>query len=50
MKTNDKDYHSVEKRAADRRETVDRRCTIRFSDMLGRRTGIERRLPTNKQG
>ena len=30
---------------ADRRELNDRRVTTRFSDELGRRSGIERRLP-----
>ena len=34
-----------ERRLFDRRELVDRRDTTRFSDVLGRRSGVERRLP-----
>ena len=41
---NKKDTKS-ERRVAERREVLDRRDTTRFSDVLGRRSGIERRLP-----
>ena len=33
-----------ERRAKDRRVDTDRRIIIRFGDVLGRRTGVERRL------
>ena len=33
-----------ERRAKDRRVYVDRRTIVRFGDVLGRRTGVERRL------
>ena len=35
----------TERRVAERRELSDRRNTTRFSDVLGRRSGVERRLP-----
>jgi len=35
-----------ERRVAERRGMVDRRNITRFSDVLGRRSGVERRLPT----
>ena len=38
-------YNGPERRADDRRERSDRRDTIRFSDVLGRRSGVDRRLP-----
>ncbi len=44
-------YNAPERQVANRRELVerreltDRRDTTRFSDVLGRRSGIERRLP-----
>ena len=41
---NKKDTES-ERRVAERREVLDRRATTRFSDVLGRRSGVERRLP-----
>jgi hypothetical protein len=44
MRTDNK-YNGPEKRGFDRRKVVDRRATTRFSDVLGRRSGVERRLP-----
>ncbi len=41
----DNKYNGPEKRGVDRRVVVDRRTTTRFSDVLGRRSGVERRLP-----
>ena len=39
-------YNGSERRVNDRRESDDRRGTTRFSDILGRRSGVDRRLPT----
>ena len=44
MRTDNK-YNGPEKRVFVRRVVVDRRATTRFSDVLGRRSGVERRLP-----
>ncbi len=38
-------YNGSERRVSDRRERDDRRNTTRFSDVLGRRSGVDRRLP-----
>ena len=38
-------YNGPERRVNDRREMDDRRDTARFSDILGRRSGVDRRLP-----
>ena len=38
-------YNGPERRISDRREKEDRRGTTRFSDILGRRSGVDRRLP-----
>ena len=44
-------YNTPERQVADRREFVDRRVVAdrrditRFSDVLGRRSGVNRRLP-----
>ncbi len=38
-------YNGPERRAVDRRLQEDRRATTRFSDILGRRSGVDRRLP-----
>lgn len=38
-------YNGPERRVNDRRENDDRRGTTRFSDILGRRSGVDRRLP-----
>jgi len=45
MGTDNNKYNGPERRLADRRERDDRRTTTRFSDILGRRSGVERRLP-----
>ncbi len=45
MRTDNNKYNGPEKRDFVRRVVVDRRATTRFSDVLGRRSGIERRLP-----
>ena len=45
MRTDNNKYNGPEKRGVDRRKLVDRRATTRFSDVLGRRSGVERRLP-----
>ena len=42
---NNKKHAEPERRVAERREMLDRRGTTRFSDVLGRRSGVERRLP-----
>lgn len=44
-KDNKNDYD--EKRISERRTIVDRRRAVRFSDALGRRSGIDRRLSIN---
>ena len=45
MGTDNNNYNGSCRRVAERREMVDRRNTTRFSDVLGRRSGVERRLP-----
>jgi hypothetical protein len=45
MGTDNNYYNGPERRIADRRVMADRRDTTRFSDILGRRSGVERRLP-----
>ena len=51
MGTDNNKYNTPERQVTNRRELVerrkltDRRDTTRFSDVLGRRSGIERRLP-----
>jgi len=42
---NNNNYNGPERRVNDRRERDDRRGTTRFSDVLGRRSGVDRRLP-----
>ena len=42
---NNNNYIGSERRKSERRVMADRRGTTRFSDALGRRSGIERRLP-----
>jgi len=42
---NNNKYTGPDRRAVDRREMSDRRGTTRFSDVLGRRSGVDRRLP-----
>ena len=43
---NNNKNNGPERRVNDRRLSADRRGTTRFSDILGRRAGVERRLPT----
>ncbi|MCK4704002.1 MAG: hypothetical protein KAT90_00860 [Gammaproteobacteria bacterium] len=45
MGTDNNKYNGPERRVGDRREMTDRRGTTRFSDLLGRRSGVDRRLP-----
>ena len=44
MVSKDNKNNGSERRAKDRRTGEDRRTTIRFGDVLGRRSGVERRL------
>ena len=46
MDANNNNYSGPERRsvATDRRDTRDRRGIVRFEDVLGRRSGVERRL------
>ena len=44
MASNDNKYNGPERRVRDRRKGGDRRTTVRFGDVLGRRSGIERRV------
>ena len=41
---NNNKYNGPERRQQDRRTSADRRTTIRFGDVLGRRSGVERRI------
>ena len=45
MGADNNNYNGPCRRVAERREMADRRNTTRFSDVLGRRSGVERRLP-----
>ena len=45
MGTENNKYNGPERRVAERRALADRRSTTRFSDVLGRRSGVDRRLP-----
>ena len=45
MGTDNNNYTGPERRAAERRSLDDRRGATRFSDVLGRRSGVDRRLP-----
>ena len=42
---NNNKYEGPERRSNDRRFYDDRRTITRFSDVLGRRSGVDRRLP-----
>ena len=42
---NNNKYDGSERRSNDRRFYDDRRTVTRFSDVLGRRSGVDRRLP-----
>ena len=39
-----------ERRNDERRASQDRRVAVRFEDVLGRRSGVERRVDNNHQG
>jgi len=45
MGTDNNNYNGPDRRVEERRVMEDRRGATRFSDVLGRRSGIERRLP-----
>ncbi len=46
MGTDNNNYNGSDRRhAKERRHQQDRRVTTRFNDVLGRRSGVERRLP-----
>ena len=45
MRSDNNNYNGPDRRMTDRREMDDRRGTTRFSDILGRRSGVDRRLP-----
>ena len=47
MASKDTKYKGPERRVSDRRYSQDRRDTVRFGDVLGRRSGVERRLGRN---
>ena len=49
MGTDNNKYNGPERRVAERRELDDRRGTTRFSDILGRRSGVDRRLPVREE-
>jgi len=42
---NNNNYSGPDRRVDERRMMEDRRRSTRFSDVLGRRSGVERRLP-----
>ena len=44
MVSKDNKYNAPERRENDRRDGEDRRTNKRFGDVLGRRSGVERRL------
>lgn len=45
MTNNNKNNNNeAERRAKDRRQSNDRRSAVRFGDVLGRRTGVDRRV------
>jgi hypothetical protein len=44
MVSKDNKYNGSERRVNDRRIREDRRTNVRFGDILGRRSGVERRL------
>ncbi len=49
MGADNNNYNGPERRMADRRELDDRRAATRFSDVLGRRSGVDRRLPVREE-
>ena len=40
----DNNYNGEERRNHERRDRKDRRAIVRFEDVLGRRSGVERRV------
>ena len=44
METNNNKNNESERRAKNRRKSDDRRNSVRFGDVLGRRTGVDRRV------
>ncbi len=48
MNADDKNNEDKERRANDRRVNQDRRTIVRFGDVLGRRTGVERRITVSR--
>jgi hypothetical protein len=52
MDADNNNYIGTERRAkaTDRRDTDDRRTIVRFEDLLGRRSGVERRLGIDIEG
>ncbi len=44
MASENNKYNGSERRVTDRRIGEDRRTNVRFGDVLGRRSGVERRL------
>lgn len=44
MGANNNNYNGPERRSDQRRSGIDRRNTVRFGDVLGRRSGIDRRV------
>ena len=47
MGTDNNKYTGSDRRAKERRCNQDRRATTRFNDAMGRRSGVERRLPAH---
>lgn len=47
MESKDNKFKGPERRNSERRFGEDRRTTIRFGDVLGRRSGVERRVGSN---
>lgn len=45
IQNNNYNYNGSERRITERRMQQDRRSNTRFSDILGRRCGVDRRLP-----
>lgn len=49
MKSGNNNYSETERRAQQRRLKNDRRTVVRFEDILGRRSGVERRLAVSRK-
>jgi hypothetical protein len=51
MASKDNKYNGPNRRVSDRRDSnKDRRDTVRFGDILGRRSGVERRVERSNGG